>query len=127
MIFMKQFWGYFFVSSLNFIFSSLLFYFLLKSLFINYLLSLSITWFVGVVFTYFLNLIFIFKHNDKINYTNFGKYLLVYLASYFFNIFSLKYITEATFFDPYYIQFFLIPFIIFINFFGIKYFALKKI
>jgi putative flippase GtrA len=124
---MKQFLGYFIVSTLNFIFSSLLFYFLLKIFFINYLLSLSITWILGVVFTYLLNLFFIFKDNVKIDFTNFGRYLIVYLASYIFNIFSLKYITETTFFDPYYIQFFLIPFIILINFFGIKYFALKKI
>jgi putative flippase GtrA len=122
----KQFFGYVSVSTLNFILTSLLFYVLLKIKHINYQISLTIVWFCSILITYFLNLIFVFRVKNKISYKNFFKYVLLYFVSYAFNIISLKYITETTFFDPYYIQFFLIPFIITINFLGIKFYVTKK-
>jgi putative flippase GtrA len=122
----KQFFGYVSVSTLNFILTSLLFYVLVKIKHINYQISLTIVWFCSIIITYFLNLIFVFRVKNKITYKNFFKYVLLYFVSYAFNIISLKYITETTFFDPYYIQFFLIPFIITINFLGLKFYVTKK-
>jgi putative flippase GtrA len=122
----KQFAGYILVSSLNFIITSILFYILFKIKHINYQISLTIVWVCSILITYFLNLIFVFKVQNELTFNKFVKYVLLYFISYSFNIISLKYITETTFLDPYYTQFFLIPFIILINFFGIKYYVTKK-
>jgi putative flippase GtrA len=121
----RQFIGYVVVSSLNFIITSLIFYCLLKILFLNYLLSLTVTWVCSVLITFFLNLIFIFKKKEKLDFENFIKYALIYLFSFTFNLLSLKYLKERTNFDPYYIQFILIPGIVIINFTGIKLFVAK--
>lgn len=121
----KQFFDYILVSTLNFILTSILFYVLLKINHINYQISLTIVWFFGILITYFLNSIFVFKVKNELSYYQFFKYITVYFASFAFNIIALKYITENTFFDPYYTQFFLIPFIILINFCGLKYFVTK--
>jgi putative flippase GtrA len=122
----KEFIGYISVSILNFILTSILFFILLKIKNINYQISLTLVWFCSILITYFLNLIFVFKVQNELTYSKFLKYVFLYFISYSFNIISLKYITETTLFDPYYTQFFLIPFIILINFFGIKYFVTKK-
>jgi putative flippase GtrA len=121
----KQFIGYILVSTLNFVLTSILFYILLKIKHINYQISLTLVWFSSILITYFLNLIFVFKVQNELSYYQFFKYITVYIASFTFNIIALKYITENTFFDPYYTQFFLIPFIILINFCGLKYFVTK--
>jgi putative flippase GtrA len=122
----KQFVGYISISTLNFILTSILFYILFKIKHINYQISLTIVWVCSILITYFLNLIFVFKVQNELTFNKFMKYVLLYFISYSFNIISLKYITETTFLDPYYTQFFLIPFIILINFFGIKYYVVNK-
>ena len=122
----KQLFGYISVSILNFLLTSIFFYVLLKLNHINYQISLTLVWLCSILITYFLNLIFVFKVQNELTCNKFIKYVLLYFVSYSFNIISLKYITETTLFDPYYTQFFLIPFIILINFFGIKYLVTKK-
>jgi len=55
----------------------------------------------------------------------FPKYFTVYLISYVVNIGLLKYFVSSFDFDPFYIQFAIIPLVMGINFFGFKYWSLK--
>lgn len=122
----RQFPKYIFVGGLNFVFGLVTFYVLLHILYLNYLLAFSITWILGVLLTYIINFVWIFKPNEKLTFrVRLFKYIIVYLASYLVNILLLKVITEYTRQDPFYIQFGIIPIVMTINFFGMKFWSLK--
>ena len=123
---MIQFIKYGLVGAINFIFSFALFYFLLKILLTNYLISFTLSWLFGIFLTYIINFIWVFRPNDKIEFKKrFPKCFIVYLISYLVNIFLLKILVLKFAYDPLYLQFAIIPLVMFINFFGFKYWGLK--
>jgi putative flippase GtrA len=123
---MIQFVKYGLVGGVNFIITVGLFLFLLKVLLVNYLISFTITWLFGIFLTYVINFLWVFKPEDKLEFKKrFPKYFSVYLFSYLVNIGLLKYLVSIYEFDPFYIQFAILPLVVFINFFGFKYWGLK--
>jgi putative flippase GtrA len=121
-----KFIKYSLVGGINFAFSMLLFLLLLKVLFVGYFISFTITWLFGILLTYTINFIWVFKPADKFEFKKrMLKYFLVYLFSYGVNIILLKYLVNTFEYDPFWLQFFIIPIIIVINFFGFKFWALK--
>ena len=122
----QQFFKYVLVGGANFIITLGVFLFLLKVLLINYLISFTITWLLGIVITYVINFLWVFKAEEKIEFKKrFPKYFIVYLFSYSTNMFLLKYLVSVHSFDPFYVQFGIIPLVMLINFFGFKYWSLK--
>ena len=124
--FLIQFFKYGVVGGINFIFSLALYLFLLRVLHVRYLIAFSVTWFLGILLTYVINFLWVFKPDDKLEFKQrFPKYFLVYLTSYVANVIILRYLVEEYAFDPFYIQFAIIPLVVLINFFGFKYWSLK--
>jgi len=117
---------YLLVGGINLITSMLLFFLLFNVLKINYLVVFTITWLYGIFLTYIINFIWVFKPEDKLKFKKrFNKYFIVYLSSYIINLLLLKGIVEGYDFNPLYVQFFILPLVVIINFSGIKYWALK--
>lgn len=122
----SQFLKYGIVGLLNFILTVSLFYYLLKVVQLNYHISFTIIWIISILFTYIINFLWVFKPEDKIEFKKrFPKYFLVYFLSYLVNILLLNYLVSNFSFDPFYIQFVIIPLVILINFLGFKYWSLK--
>ena len=125
--FANHFIKYNFVGFANAVFTFVIYVLFLKVLKFDYLVSFSISWISGVVFTYIINFVWVFTPESKLIFSSrFGKYFAVYLLSYSFNIFLLRLIHTNFKFDPLVIQIFILPFVVVINFSGIKYWALKK-
>ena len=123
---MIEFIKFLFVGAANFLLSMVLFLILLKVLVLDYILSFAITWLFGILLTYCINFLWVFKPSEKLEKKKrFPKYFLVYLLSFFVNIILLKYMLNTFGFDPFWIQFLIIPLIMLINFVGFKYWALK--
>lgn len=121
-----EFIKYLFVGGANFLLSMVLFLILLKVLVVDYILSFTITWLFGILLTYCINFLWVFKPSEKLEMKKrFPKYFLVYLLSFFVNIILLKYMVNTFGYDPFWIQFLIIPLIILINFVGFKFWALK--
>ena len=117
---------YLLVGGINLITSMLLFFLLFNVLKINYLVVFTTTWLYGIFLTYIINFIWVFKPEDKLKFRKrFNKYFIVYLSSYIINLLLLKGIVEGYDFNPLYVQFFILPLVVIINFSGIKYWALK--
>ena len=124
--FRSHFIKYLVVGGINFLTSLLLFFFLLNVIKINYLVVFTITWLYGIFLTYIINFIWVFKPEDKLIFKKrFKKYFIVYLSSYTINLLLLRGIVEGYDFNPLYVQFFILPLVVIINFSGIKYWALK--
>lgn len=123
---MIQFVKYGLVGAINFVTSTILFFLMLKIFNINYITTFTIIWLFGIFLTYIINFIWVFNPSDKIEFKKrFPKYFLVYLTSYIVNILLLKHLVSQHNFDPFYIQFAILPIVIIINFFGFKYWSLK--
>jgi len=123
---MQQFINYGLVGIINFIFTAFIYWIFLRVLGVIYPISFSVSWLSGVILTYFINIRWVFKPEELSNLKKkFLKYLIVYLSSYFVNLLLLKVGVTLFNFDPFWYQFFIIPIIVFINFIGIKYWALK--
>ena len=123
---MIEFIKFLFVGAANFLLSMVLFLILLKVLVLDYILSFAITWLFGILLTYCINFLWVFNPSEKLEMKKrFPKYFLVYLLSFFVNIILLKYMVNTFGFDPFWIQFLIIPLIMLINFVGFKYWALK--
>lgn len=122
----SQFFKYGIVGLLNFILTISLFYYLLKVIHLNYHISFTVIWIISILFTYIINFLWVFKPEDKIEFKKrFPKYFLVYFSSYLVNILLLNYLVSNLSFDPFYIQFFIIPIVMLINFLGFKYWSLN--
>jgi putative flippase GtrA len=122
----RQFVKYGFVGGLNFILSLVLFYTLLKIMHIKYLIAFTITWLFGIVLTYVINFVWVFKPEEILELKKrFFKYFLVYLVSYLVNVGLLKYLVQKYGFDPFWLQFFILPIVVIINFLGFKFWALR--
>lgn len=123
----QDFLKYLVVGILNLGFTFLVYYFFLRILKANYLISFSVSWICGVAFTYVINAYWVFKAEDAVNFTkSFPKYLIIYFCSFLFNIWALKFVTDTLNFDPLLGQFLIIPFIIVINFLGMKYWSFRN-
>jgi putative flippase GtrA len=121
-----QFIKFCLVGGINFAFSMLLFLFLLKVLLLGYFIAFTITWLLGILLTYTINFVWVFKPEEKFEFKKrMPKYFLVYLFSYGVNVILLKYLVNTFEYDPFWAQFFIIPIVIVINFFGFKLWALK--
>ena len=121
-----QFLKYVLVGGANFAITIGLFLFLLKVLLVNYLISFTITWLIGIIITYVINFIWVFKPDDKLEFKKrFPKYFAVYVSSFLVNMALLKYLVSNYNFDPFYIQFAIIPVVMLINFIGFKYWSLS--
>lgn len=110
----------------NFILTFIVFTALLKILSINYLISLASAWVLGTLFSYVLNFLWVFKPEQKIQFrARFFKYYLAGLISLLTNMLLLSVIVEHNDFDPFYVQIFLIPFVVIFNFVTAKYWSLR--
>ena len=124
---MYEYFKYSLVGIINLFFTVFLFWLSLKVFSISYTISFSISWFFGVVLTFFINANWVFK-SDKVRWLKkfFLKYFIVYLSSYFINLFLLEVAVRWLFFDPFLSQFIIIPIVVLGNYYGIKYWALKQ-
>lgn len=124
---MHQFIKYGFVGGINFVLSMVLFLLLLKVLYVEYMIAFTVTWLFGIFLTYIINFLWVFKTDEKLEFKKrLPKYFLVYLLSFIVNIVLLRLLVQAYEFDPFWLQFFILPIVILINFFGFKLWALKK-
>ena len=111
----------------NFVLTFIIFTVMLKMMEINYLISLWVAWIVGVLFSYLLNFLWVFRPEHKLQLNGrFIKFLLAGFLSVVLNMIALRYLVERTNFDPYYLQFLLIPFIVVFNFVTAKYWSLRS-
>ena len=114
------------VGTVNFIFTFIIFYALVKMALLNYLTALLITSTLGMVLTYSLNYIWVFKPEQDLKFRGrLFKYVCSGFLSIAINMMILSYIVERTGFDPFYVQFALIPFIVIFNFLTAKFWSLK--
>ena len=117
---------YFLTGSLNFFTSFLIFYLLHFIIGINYTASFIITWLYGILLTYSINFIWVFKLDEKLEFKKrLPKYFLVYVTSFTFNIVILRVLVEDYISNPIFAQLFILPFIMLINFYGFKLWAMK--
>ncbi len=122
-----QFEKYVVVGLLNLLFTLAVYFIFLKLLYAHYLVAYSVSWLAGVLMTYVVNFVWVFKPEKRLVFrTRLTKYFIVYISSFLINFFSLKTFTEMTQWDPLIVQMFILPVIIFINFFGMKCWSLKQ-
>jgi putative flippase GtrA len=125
-LFFKHLIKYGIVGAGNAIFTFFIYFLLLKIFKIHYLISFSISWLAGVLLTYMINFVWVFKPEDKLVFkSRLAKYIVVYVTSYLLNMILLRILTEATQWDPLLTQLMIVPVIVAINFFGIKYWSMK--
>jgi putative flippase GtrA len=121
-----EFIKYLFVGGANFIFSIVLFFLFLKVLLVDYMVSFVITWLFGIFLTYIINFLWVFKPEEKLEFKKrLPKYFMVYVISFIVNIIILRFLVKTYDVDPFWIQFFILPIVVLINFFGFKLWALK--
>lgn len=114
------------VGAVNFVFTLVLFYLLVKVLRANYLIALVFVSLLGMILTYSLNHVWVFKPEQELAFKGrLLKYILAGFLSILLNVVALAYIVEHTGFDPFYVQFALIPFIVVFNFSTAKYWSLR--
>jgi putative flippase GtrA len=120
--------GFVAVGALNFVLTLAVFYSLLRILKVHYLVALSISWVIGMVFSYVLNFTWVFKPEQKFQFkARFGKFFIASLLSIALNMLALQLIVVRTRFDPFYVQFALIPLIVVFNFVTAKFWSLKPV
>ncbi|MDO8448282.1 MAG: GtrA family protein [Rhodoferax sp.] len=116
------------VGAANFVLTFIVFTATLKVFEVNYLLSLAAAWMVGMLFSYVLNFVWVFKPEQKIQFNaRFIRFFFASVLSIGVNMVFLRYIVEHTSFDPFYVQFALIPFIVVFNFLTVKYWSLRAL
>ena len=122
-----EFSNFIVVGAVNFVFTLVLFYLLVKVLRANYLIALVAVSLLGMFLTYTLNHVWVFKPEQELAFKGrLLKYILAGFLSISLNAVALGYIVEHTDFDPFYVQFALIPFIVAFNFYTAKYWSLRS-
>lgn len=122
-----QFEKYVLVGLANLVFTILVYLIFLKVLLVQYLVAFTVSWISGVLFTYIVNFVWVFKPEKELVFRQrLIKYAIVYLSSYLINFFSLKFLKEKTEMDPLFLQMFLLPLVVLINFSGLKFWSLKR-
>ena len=92
----------------------------------HYILSFTLSWLIGVIFTYIINANRVFRTEDSnFNWLNFVKYTTIYVCSYLLNTGALWFLVSYMGYDAFWMQCFIIPIVVLINFIGIKFWALK--
>lgn len=115
------------IGAANFIFTFLLFYLLVKIIHINHLISLVIVSLLGMILTYTANYMWVFKPAENLEFRErLVKYILAGLLSITLNLAVLDWIVRSTGFDPFLVQFGLIPMIVVFNFSTAKFWSLKS-
>lgn len=110
----------------NFVITFIVFTVLLKLFKVDYSLSLVAAWIAGLLFSYIFHFIFVFKVDQKIQFrANFFRYFLAGALSISLNVLFLKALVINTGFDPFYVQIFLVPFVVVFNFSTSKYWSFK--
>lgn len=118
---------YVIVGTSNAAFTLAVYLLFLKVLRLDYILSFSLSWLLGVFFTYVINFLWVFKPDQKLEFKKrLWKYVAVYACSYAVNVLLLRLVVEKFAVDPLYAQLILIPLVIVVNYFGMKYWALSK-
>ena len=122
----QYFIKYSFVGIGNLFFTLILYVVLLEVFYFKYKIAFTLSWLAGVLFTYLINFTWVFKPEEKITFKKrLPKYFLVYLSSYLLNMILLALFVEYFLVDPLFSQIFILPFVVIINFTGIKYWALR--
>ena len=81
---------------------------------------------LGMILTYSLNHAWVFKPEQKLAFRGrLFKYIIAGFISILLNMLALSYIVERTSFDPFYVQFAMIPFVVAFNFSTAKYWSLS--
>jgi putative flippase GtrA len=120
--------GFVVVGALNFVLTLVVFYGLLRVLKVHYLVALVVSWAIGMVFSYVLNFTWVFKPEQKLQFrSRFGKFFIASLVSIALNMLALQLIVIHTGFDPFYVQFALIPLIVVFNFATAKFWSLRAV
>ena len=115
------------VGAANFVFTFVLYYLLVKVLRANYSVSLVVVSLLGMFLTYSLNYVWVFKPEQELAFKGrLLKYILAGFLSISLNVLVLDYIVEHFDFDPFYVQFALIPLIVVFNFSTAKFWSLRK-
>ena len=120
----SQFLRYGGVGALNFLLSLVLYWLLMEQVKTNYLLAHFLTWVFGMLFTFMASFLWVFKYSARIQFrSEFTKFLCVYGGTYIINFFVLKYLVDSYKVHPFYTQLCLIPFIMFFNFSGMRFWS----
>lgn len=119
---------YLIVGFSNTIFTFLVFYLLLEVFHVHHSIALTIAASLGVLLTYVFNFIWTFQPEKKLNFKkNFSRYCIVYIFSFLFNMVLLDLLVKGMALDALLSQFFIMPFVVAINYCGIKFWAMKRI
>ena len=115
------------VGAVNFVFTFVLFYILVELLRVNYLFSLVIVSLLGMFLTYTVNYVWVFRPEQELKFKGrLFRYVLCGLFSVALNALVLRYIVDEFGYDPFWVQFFLIPFVVVLNFSTAKYWSLRQ-
>ncbi len=122
----NQFFKFLIVGGVNFFFTLTLFIFFLRVIGFHYVLALVLASALGVIFTYTLNYVWVFLPSERLQFRErLPRYALANGVSIGLNAMLLPITVSSTGFDPFWAQFFLIPFIIVFNFATARFWSLK--
>lgn len=114
------------VGAANFVLTFLVFYGMLRLAMAHHLVALAASWVAGTLFSYVFNFIWVFKPEDALMFRRFfARFLAASVLSVLLNMLALDLLVSRTGYDPLYIQFALIPFIVGFNFMTAKFWSLK--
>lgn len=123
---MMQLIAYGLVGIANTILTVFLYWLFLEVFEWHYILSFTLSWLLGVIFTYIINANRVFHTEESnFNWLNFLKYTIVYVFSYMLNTGVLWLLVSCFGYDAFWMQCIIIPFVVLINFVGIKFWALR--
>ncbi|MDB6096651.1 MAG: hypothetical protein JWM09_929 [Francisellaceae bacterium] len=115
------------VGGANTLFTLSIFTSLIEFFNLNPLYAISISTTLGIIFSYLLNFLWAFKLQEKLQFKKrFLQYFIIYLSSFGFNLISLSWLLKVTSFSPLILQLIITPFIVLINYSGLKLWALAK-
>lgn len=121
----KQLAQFSMVGAANFFLTFCIFYGLLK-LGTHYLIALSAAWIIGNIFTYVFNFVWVFRPEEKLEFRKrLPKYMLANGASFALNLLLLNLIVELSGWDPFYVQIFLVPLVVIINFLTSRFWSMR--
>lgn len=126
-LFNRIFIKYLMVGGANTLFTLSIFTSLIEFFNLNPLYAISISTTLGIIFSYLLNFLWAFKLQEKLQFKKrFLQYFIIYLSSFGFNLISLSWLLKVTSFSPLILQLIITPFIVLINYSGLKLWALAK-
>lgn len=122
-----QFWRYVGVGMLNFGLSLGVYWLLMSVLKTHYLMAHFLTWVFGMLFTYAASFLWVFGYGAQLQFrSQFVKFFSVYGGSFLINFFTLRHLVETYGFHPFYTQLCLIPFVMLMNFSGMRFWSFAQ-